>query len=112
MRVRMEFGRNNIYIFFYGRSKVENGRTKLIVLGQIVHALFISNYILWVLTMEIVDNFVRFGMPYSRNANMYRAESLVSFVRKHDVIKIGQKQKGNVCALFNQLRFNARCVYY
>ena len=46
----------------------------------------------------------------SRNANMYRVESLVSFVRKHDIIKIGQKQKGNVCALFNQLHFNARCV--
>ena len=30
----------------YGRSKVENGRTKLIVLGQIVHTLFISNFIL------------------------------------------------------------------
>ena len=32
----------------------------------------------------------------SRNANMYRTESLVSFLRKHDVIKIGPKQKGNV----------------
>ena len=31
-----------------------------------------------------------------RNANIYRAESLVSFLRKHDVIKIGPKQKGNV----------------
>ena len=29
----------------------------------------------------------------SRNTNMYRVESLVSFVRKHDVIKIGPKQK-------------------
>ena len=29
----------------------------------------------------------------SWNVNIYRAESLVSFVRKHDVIKIGQKQK-------------------
>ena len=46
----------------------------------------------------------------SWNANIYRAESLVSFVRKHDVSKIGQKQKGNVCALFSQLRFNTRCV--
>ena len=43
MRVRMDFGRNKI---LYGRSKVENGRTKWIVLGQIVHALFISNFIL------------------------------------------------------------------
>ena len=32
----------------------------------------------------------------SRNVNMYRVESLVSFLHKHDVIKIGQKQKGNV----------------
>jgi len=32
----------------------------------------------------------------SWNANMYRAESLVSFLRKHDVIKIGLKQKGNI----------------
>ena len=27
---------------------------------------------------------------------MYRGESLVSFLCKHDVIKIGLKQKGNV----------------
>ena len=27
---------------------------------------------------------------------MYRVESLVSFLRKHGVIKTGQKQKGNV----------------
>ena len=32
----------------------------------------------------------------SWNANMYRVESLVSFIRNHDVIKIGPKQKGNV----------------
>ena len=32
----------------------------------------------------------------SWNANMYRVESLVSLIRKHDVIKIGPKQKGNV----------------
>ena len=32
----------------------------------------------------------------SRNPNMYREESLVSFLCKHDVIKIGLKQKGNV----------------
>ena len=32
----------------------------------------------------------------SWNANMYRAESLVSFICKHDLIKIGPKQKGNV----------------
>ena len=32
----------------------------------------------------------------SRNANCTRVESLVSFLRKHDIIKIGLKQKGNV----------------
>jgi len=32
----------------------------------------------------------------SWNANMYRGESLVSLLRKHDIIKIGLKQKGNV----------------
>ena len=32
----------------------------------------------------------------SQNANMYRVESLVPFLHKHDVIKIGPKQKGNV----------------
>ena len=29
-------------------------------------------------------------------ANMYRGESLVSFLRKHDIIKIGPKEKGNI----------------
>ena len=32
----------------------------------------------------------------SWNANLYHTESLVSFLHKHDVIKIGQKQKGNI----------------
>ena len=27
---------------------------------------------------------------------MYRGESLVSFLQRHDIIKIGLKQKGNV----------------
>ena len=54
MRVRMEFGRNKI--FFNGRSKVENDRTKLIVLGQIVHALFISNFILCTILLVFVLN--------------------------------------------------------
>jgi len=40
---------------------------------------------------------------------MYRAESKLGiFLRKHDVIKIGDA----FCALFNQLCFNTRCVYY
>ena len=32
----------------------------------------------------------------SWNANMYRRESLVFFLRKHDVIEIELKQKGNI----------------
>ena len=47
----------------------------------------------------------------SWNATMYRAESLVSFLRKHDVIKIGPKQKGNVLRVV-QPCFNAQCVCY
>ena len=46
----------------------------------------------------------------SWNANVYRAESLVSFVRKHDVSKTGPNWKATFCAFFNQLCFNARCV--
>ena len=33
---------------------------------------------------------------FSQNANSTHVESLVSFLHKHDVIKIGLKQKGNV----------------
>ena len=32
----------------------------------------------------------------SWNANIYRGESLVSLLRKHNVIKIGPEQKGNI----------------
>ena len=46
----------------------------------------------------------------SWNMNMYPVESLVSFLRKHDVIKIDKNRKAMFCALFNQLCFNARCV--
>ena len=35
----------------------------------------------------------------SRNANMYRRESLVSFLHKHDIIKIGPKQNAMFCVL-------------
>jgi len=38
----------------------------------------------------------RFVPRLSWNANMYRAESLVSLLRKHDVIKTGPEQKGSV----------------
>ena len=46
---------------------------------------------------------------------MYRMESLVSFLRKHDVMKIGPKQKGNVLRVVQpvvQPTINARCVCY
>jgi len=46
------------------------------------------------------------------NVNIYRAESLVSFLCKHDVSKIGPNKKATFCAFFNQLCFNARCVCY
>ena len=39
----------------------------------------------------------------SRNANMYRGESLVSFLRKHDLIKIWLNRKATLCMLFNPL---------
>ena len=48
----------------------------------------------------------------SWNTNMYRAKSLVSFVRKHDISKIGPNRKATFCSFFNQLCFNARCVCY
>ena len=48
----------------------------------------------------------------SWNANIYRAESLVSFVRKHDVSKIGPNRKATFSAFFNQMCINARCVCY
>ena len=37
---------------------------------------------------------------FPQNANIYNWESLVSFLHKHDVIKIGLKQKGNVLRIF------------
>ena len=36
----------------------------------------------------------------SRNASCTRVESLVSILRRHDVIEIGLKQKGNVLHVF------------
>ena len=36
-----------IIILYYGRSTAENGRTKLIVLRQIVHTFFMSNFMHW-----------------------------------------------------------------
>ena len=60
--------------------------------------------------MEVEKHFPSLIPRLSRNVNMYRVESLVHFVRKHDVIKIGQKLKAEFCALFIQLCFNTRCV--
>ena len=44
------------------------------------------------------------------NANMYHTESLVSFLRKHDVIKIGPKQKGNILRVTLVRRLNITLV--
>ena len=41
---------------------------------------------------------------------MYCRESLVSFLRKHDVIEIRLKQKGNVLCVVQPTVFNAWCV--
>jgi len=41
---------------------------------------------------------------------MYRGESLVSFLRKHDVIKIGLKPKGNVMRVVQPSR--THCTYF
>ena len=67
--------------------------------------------------ISTTEHLILWDMPYtslvprlSRNANIYCRESLVSFLRKHDVIKIGLNRKATFCALFYQLCFNARCV--
>ena len=48
----------------------------------------------------------------SRNSNMYRGESLVSFLRKHDVIKKELNRKVTLCALFNQLCVQRLVCWY
>ena len=47
----------------------------------------------------------------SWNVNMYRGESLVSFLRKHDVIKIRPKQKGNILRVVQLTMRSALGVY-
>ena len=42
---------------------------------------------------------------------MYRWESLVSFLRKHDVIEIGLKQKGNVLRIVQRTMRSILGVY-
>ena len=50
----------------------------------------------------------------SQNVNMYRAESLVSFLHKHDVnqnrAKTERQRFARCSTKLNQLCFNARCV--
>ena len=48
----------------------------------------------------------------SQNANMYRWKSLVSFLRKHDVIKIGLQQKGNVLRIVQSTMRSTLGVWY
>ena len=45
------------------------------------------------------------------NVNMYRGESLVSFLHKHDVIQIGLKQKGNILCVVQLTMCSALGVY-
>ena len=45
------------------------------------------------------------------NVNMYRGESLVSFLCKHDVIQIGLKQKGNILCVVQLTMRSALGVY-
>ena len=42
---------------------------------------------------------------------MYRGESLVSFLRKHDVMKIGPEQKGNVLCVVQATMCSTVGVY-
>ena len=47
----------------------------------------------------------------SWNVNMYRAESLISFLRKHDVIKIRPEQKGNILRVVQPTMSSTLGVY-
>ena len=47
----------------------------------------------------------------SQNANMYRWESLVSFPRKHDVIEMVLKQKGNILCVVQPTMRSTLGVY-
>ena len=47
----------------------------------------------------------------SQNTNMYHRESLVFFLCKHDVIKIGLKQKGNVLRVVQPTMHSMLNVY-
>ena len=42
---------------------------------------------------------------------MYRAESLISFLRKHDVIKIRPEQKGNILRVVQPTMSSTLGVY-
>ena len=46
-----------------------------------------------------------------QNTNVYHGESLVSFLRKHDVIKIGPEQKGNILYIVQPTMSSTLCVY-
>ena len=47
----------------------------------------------------------------SQNVNCAHVESLVSFLRKHDVIEIGLKQKGNVLRIVQRTMRSILGVY-
>ena len=70
-----------------------------------------------VITSQPTDNrewhYSAFGLVprLSQNANCTCVESLVSFLRKHDVIEIGLKQKGNVLHVVQQTMRSTLGVY-
>ena len=60
--------------------------------------------------MNILSN-INLVPRLSWNANMYRVESLVSFLRKHDVIKIGPEQKDNILRVVQATMSSTLGVY-
>ena len=61
--------------------------------------------------MNLVYTWISLIPRFSWNTNMYRAESLVSFLRKHDVIKIGPEQKGNILRVVQLTMSSTLSVY-
>ena len=65
----------------------------------------------WKLRPGLPICFVSLVPRLPRNANIYRGESLVSFLRKHDVIKIGPEQKGNILCIVQPIMGSTLGVY-
>ena len=65
----------------------------------------------WKLRPGLPICFVSLVPRLPRNANIYRGESLVSFLRKHDVIKIGPEQNGNILRVVQSTVSSKLSVY-